>query len=350
MSDILHKDSAQTPPSHEPSSPEHSHPVEPPHHHHHGHGPRSERHHRSGFNLARLFVGGLVLLAGIVYLARNAGWISYDLTLTWSMVWPVLLVAFGLSLIRVRGFLGTLLGVLMTTILIILVLGLAFVSDNKGYHYTFNNSDSGMYSSQIIIAKEAAVQNADISLKVGAGDFRVYGGSASSALISGMAESTIAQTTSHSEISGTSQRVSIDQQGRGFHLGRNTNRVSLGLATDVPLNLTVEVGASDTTLDLGDVILQNLNINAGASNLTVIVGDKSSSHLIIDAGASSVSLVVPQAAGVKISLDSGLSSKNIAGFNQADEHTYVSENYDTAEKKIEVDLHSGASDLDVQRR
>lgn len=50
-----------------------------------------------------LVVGFLVAGIGLAYLGRNLEWFEIDLSIMWNLFWPVIIILFGLSLIRGRA-------------------------------------------------------------------------------------------------------------------------------------------------------------------------------------------------------------------------------------------------------
>jgi hypothetical protein len=73
-------------------------------------------------------------------------------------------------------------------------------------------------------------------------------------------------------------------------------------------------------------------------------------RLTIDGGASSFNISLPEGVGAKITIDAGLSSKNFPNFKKIDENNYETENYSTAQKKIDMDLDVGVSSINLNWR
>ena len=67
----------------------------------------------------------------------------------------------------------------------------------------------------------------------------------------------------------------------------------------------------------------------------------------IDAGASSINISLPRSVGVKLEVDGALTSRNFQDFEMLDGDTWQSRNYDSAVKKIEIDIDAGVSSLNV---
>jgi hypothetical protein len=83
---------------------------------------------RESFNMGRIFLGIMVVLTGLYFLAQNAGLIPFYLKLSWDKIWPLFLIFIGLSMIDFRGWLGVLLGILAILMLLAAILALFFMS------------------------------------------------------------------------------------------------------------------------------------------------------------------------------------------------------------------------------
>ncbi|KKW22510.1 MAG: hypothetical protein UY65_C0023G0018 [Parcubacteria group bacterium GW2011_GWA2_51_12] len=92
----------------------------------------------------------------------------------------------------------------------------------------------------------------------------------------------------------------------------------------------------------------DFNLDTGASSLDLIFGDKqATSRVAVDAGASSINITIPRTVGAKLVVDGGLSSRNFQDFRSLGEGEYESENYASAQKKVEINIDAGVSSLNV---
>jgi hypothetical protein len=89
-----------------------------------------EQTYHKGINLGKLFLGFLLVFAGLVYFAREAGFLPMYGGMHWTQLWPVVLIFSGLSLIRIRGFVGVVLGLAFT----ILILGITAYAMFRGQY------------------------------------------------------------------------------------------------------------------------------------------------------------------------------------------------------------------------
>lgn len=75
-------------------------------------------HHSSpcccGFNFGKLLLGLLLIAFGLLFFAKALGLLSFNWHLSWSYLWPLLIVFFGLSLLNRGHWVATLIGVFVT--------------------------------------------------------------------------------------------------------------------------------------------------------------------------------------------------------------------------------------------
>jgi hypothetical protein len=126
------------------------------------------------------------------------------------------------------------------------------------------------------------------------------------------------------------------------------NKLTLALTDKLPVELTVDSGASTLNLDLEQYILSALTVDAGASAIDIRLGEKvkNGAKIVVDAGASTIKISLPKGVGTRIKFDSGLTTKNLSGFTENGSY-YENESYKTSEKKIEIELKAGVSTIDV---
>jgi len=73
------------------------------------------------FNLGRFFIGLLIILIGLVVLARNTGYINFDISLNWDLIWPILIIIAGFSMLNLRGWPGMIIGIIFSLAIVILI-------------------------------------------------------------------------------------------------------------------------------------------------------------------------------------------------------------------------------------
>jgi hypothetical protein len=300
------------------------------HHHHNdrGRGPGG------------MFIGLIVVAIGVYFLGKQAGWFPEDVEINWNWIWPLFIIAIGVSMLSRRGIFGWLLTTIMTIGVIGFLAAAAFGAFGKS---------EPLQTDTVSIAKAADVKALALSIDTGAGNLTVSGGS--DQLITGTHTHYGMQLEQTSVVENGTQRVQLKTTKDWGWIGRHRNDLTLQLANDVPTQLTVASGAMDMTLDLTSVQATNIDVSTGASDLTLTLGDKADSAKVhVGAGASSITVNLPKTLGARLIWSAGASSKTLPDFNKIDDKTYETSNYASASKKVDLDFDLGAASLTVNWR
>ena len=133
----------------------------------------------------------------------------------------------------------------------------------------------------------------------------------------------------------------------GSHFQNPKNKIDLKLNQDILYNIFIDTGATTVDYDLTQFKINQLSINSGASDINLIAPSYDC-NINIDSGVSKIKILVPREAGVKIQLDTGISMKNIANdFQKQQDNNYISDNYQSSEFRINVDIDCGLSQIDI---
>ena len=66
-------------------------------------------------------------------------------------------------------------------------------------------------------------------------------------------------------------------------------------------------------------------------------------------GAAALRIYVPETSGCKVNGEMVLVTKDLDGFRKNNSDLYITENYDSAKDKIDIDIQGGVASLDVKR-
>lgn len=295
------------------------------------------------FNPVKFFLGLAFIFFGLVFFAKNIGWAKIDLYFNWAVIWPFFVILFGLSLIKFRGWLGVFFGVASTMAIFCLIV---FIIFNQSI---FRNQPN-IKKETILISKDEQVKAMIVEIKTSIISLTI--GSEEKDALSGNFESNSLELNQKISMENNVQKIILETKGNWpKFIGKKINNLDLKINPEIPTKLIINTGASSAKLDLSELMIEVLDIDAGASSIDLNLGDKVNSIKVdIDAGASSLDITLPKTIGVKLNLDSGLSSKNLNDFQKIDDNHYQSNNYDTQEKKIDLDLDLGVSSLNIDWR
>jgi hypothetical protein len=126
-------------------------------------------------------------------------------------------------------------------------------------------------------------------------------------------------------------------------------QTDLQITNQIPVDLWLNLGATDLKADFSKIILNSLSMNAGAGANNIKLGTMSPKISVeINAGASNIKIMVPKASGLKVQRATGLVAveyNDIEMGEESDKYIRESTNFGAA-NNIEVNLKAGASSVE----
>ena len=302
--------------------------------------PRSNasRQNARRWRVGRIFWGLLLVLIGGLILASNYGLVSVD-WFNLLRLWPLFIVAIGLSVLTVRGWAGRLLSV------VFVILALCAVT----YALIYAPQDTRQTSTYNITSQKIdSATAADINIKTGLGQLDINTANQTDVAQAHL-ESNISNLTNDTTLASTTQITNIITDATsGWPVGNVDNRLSVNVTRSLPIKLNLDIGASNITADLTLARLQNLDIKSGATKSDIKLGDSEDLTTVsLDSGASSFLIRVPVSSGVIVKLD-GVTSNHLDGLVKIGD-TYKSANYESATKKINIVGRLGLASFTLKR-
>ncbi|MCL4510822.1 MAG: DUF5668 domain-containing protein [Bacteroidetes bacterium] len=298
--------------------------------------------------ISRLFAGILITLLGIALILTNFDIVS----LNWHFIfklWPILLIFGGISMLvsdsKWRGILFAVTSVLV----LVWIFSLASIGWGN-FRGIFHHDGRFTHNQEFTQDMSKDVRHAVLTLNAGAGYFSIN--DTSSELFYAHTESNVGDYALDANKDGSTERLDFTLKSREDHwsFGGSKNHVEMMLNPKPDWNLNVDVGACSVNFDLTPFIIRTAEIKAGASSLRIRLGDKSdTTHLSMDTGASSVVVYVPESAGCQINDRAELSSKTFDNFMKDSDGIYHTPNFDSAKKKVFIDIKAGVSSIKVKR-
>jgi hypothetical protein len=258
---------------------------------------------------SEVFWGGLLIVAGLLFLAGNVWGFN-----AWAFLWPLFLIVVGAgvlwSVLREPGEVET-----------------------KSLSYPLEGENG-----------------ARIRIQYGAGRLSVSGGVASGVLLDG-------------EFAGGVHHTRRRTGGRAEILLRTPNDFwswwpwspgahdwDVHLSPEIPLTLKIESGANETRLDLRSLQVTDLRVETGASSTKIMLPEAAGqTHVKVEAGAASVHIAVPENVAARIESEVALGSISIdkQRFPRSG-NVYASPDYTTAENRVDIHVEGGVGSLTVR--
>ena len=295
----------------------------------------------------QLFWGTFLSVLGIIILMVKFDLLYVNWEFVWDM-WPFIFIIWGLSVIFKNTKFKPVSAVLSGLFVAVFVYGIFFdITDSVSVMEEFD--DRG-YSREFSKDIDSNITYANLEVDLAVGSFYIR--KSTDNLIYGRSRGTMADYSLETDYKDSTVWIKIDNEDQKIKvLGKPAaNKLELKLNDRPEWDIRVNLGAARTYLDLTPFNVGNLVLNAGAANIKVKLGSQSeTTYVNVNMGAAGLELLIPKSSGCKITGDMFLVAKDLEGFNRKENGYYLTENYDTAEKKVLVDFDSGVSSLKIKR-
>src|SRR3972149_7029271 len=303
----------------------------------------------------RAATGFLVLFLSVILLITTADIVSWNIWLFVWQFWPMFFVIFGMAFLMKRWNASFFIGIPIF-ILIFSVMGAGLWTTWKDQYFeteNFTNENvKGITESKIANEIPKNIKEADVKIRLGAGDIKV--GSISdpnSPLVyDGVHISNFFSLNQRLETLGKRAKANFQTSPfikRPFS-SKSVNELNINFSQKLNYSLEVESGASDIDLNLEKLKISKLELDAGASNVMAKLGNTSDVDIKVKSGVSSLRFYIPKDSGIKITSKSALSSNNFGDFGLTKtKKSWESKNRAEAKNKVNIDIGSGASKIEL---
>ena len=329
---------------------------------------------RTGYR--SLFWPIVLIAVGVIWLLGNLGIISGANIVVLLRLWPLLLIIVGLDLLfgRQSPVIGALIGIGA----VVLIVGLMLVGPSIGL---------GAPDVEAVIDEfeeaRGDTTSANINLDLSLGETTIQALNDSTDLFT--AEVSHVGELIYEVEGETEKTIRLSQQETsiGFFEGfsflgaafdNNQNLYwEIGLSPDVPLDLNINSGVGENTLDLSQLNITGLNINSGVGNINlrlpappesyhaslnggageinITIADDAALSLDVSGGVGNVMIDVPDGAAVRVNGSSGLGNLDMGGeFRRVggSDDVWETANFDEADRRITIEFDGGVGNLMVQ--
>jgi hypothetical protein len=282
-------------------------------------------------------VGGILLLfLGVLLLLQNLGVLPWGLWYNLLWFWPVIIVLIGVNIVlhRVNPWITA----LILIAILGTVLGITF--------WQYGTQEEVRPANQIYSEPLGDIKQGQAMMRFVAGDFRVASLPSGSA---GFVVATPAGDSSSAGFQATLKRnkneALLSLEARGFSQG--ISRVpgvkgEIDLARDIPLMLSINGVMSNLVLNLKDLTVNRLEMDAVMGNYQVEMPSAPGTiNANIKGTFSNIEIVIPPGVAASIVSNNtfGVSEVDKSRFPQKGQ-AYVSPDYDTASRKIDLKVDS----------
>lgn len=308
----------------------------------------------------KIFWGVMLVLIGILFILKNIGVIFFDWQTIWRL-WPIILILWGVSILPVKDYIKLIISIAAIGISIFLVNQYdktgyySFDRNNRGRgnRFEWNNTDSDNSSGskqEMFQAFDSLVTRVDLKLEAAAGDFKMEETIPEDKMLTFVKTGNIGNYSMTSRDDSTKRFVELKINESNVRMQNRGNKVVLGLNTYPTWDLDLDIGAASIDFDLSNHKVGSLNIDGGACSVKIKLGeDQEHTDVDIDAGAASIELLIPKGAGAELKTETALTSRDFQGFKKINTGLYRTDNFETSDQKVMIDIDAAVSSISIRR-
>jgi hypothetical protein len=292
-------------------------------------------------HLATLYILILGISLAVIYYQGVYQNNSLYIYAPFTHIWPIALIAVGLSIFRVKSSASLMVGVFLLILAIIITSFSVSIRKDaiESNTQTISSSMSGMKS----INTDMSFNTTDISIKGGESDI-------DGKYISNYGILANSITTYKDSV----RNINLQQLDIKPGFGLYSKKVTLIFPKNIPAIFDINANLSLLSLDLKDILLKSANFTLKGSEASINLDQiEKESTLNITSTASRVTVTIPANTKVLLSTNHRFTTNDFIGFTQKGEDSklYESSNYkdldDNEEKTLGVNLNSTFSQIKV---
>lgn len=300
-----------------------------------------------------VFWGILLIAIGTLFLFDRLDIFEFEWRLL-GRLWPLLIILWGVSILPVKSFLKVALALLVGGLGVYMYSQQAEKSygNTTIYDYPYDDaelSEDSLVSQTFSYAYSDDIERAVLELEASAGVYKLDG-TTGDLIRAEKRGSKMAYNFRVEELDGES-RVVISQRDAKVSIGKNkTTRFDIMLNTSPQWSFDLDVGAAELNFDLSAFEVSEIDLDGGAAAIEIRLGEQMlPTNIKIDAAASAIVLKIPSSAACRIESSTVLSSKSFQDFMKQENGSYETDDFDSANQQIFIDIDAAVSSFEVKR-
>ena len=291
--------------------------------------------------------GVLFICIGFVLLLNTLGKLDWSIWAQILSLWPILLVAIGIELLFKRTPL-VFLGILSPILILLAILGPVYLDQTNGKVPSFALKECSWS-----VNPDNIVTKATLIVDISRGDLEIS--SSQEDLVSAKLKYLGRKPYCRLHYSDLDSSATLEIRERGrrwerrFLQNMKGNDWIIKLSQEPILDLRIYSAVSGADLDLSEIKVEKLRLETDVGKAKIKLGKLVPNVLAkIESDISEVTILVPKGSGLKIISDTDLSTTNFDLPLNKQEDMLFTDNFQTAENKIEVRLDGAISSLKIE--
>lgn len=294
----------------------------------------------------RSIIGLFLILVGIAWIIDITGFIHVDWYKSFKTLWPVILIATGVTMMAGRNKLVTSVVWFLSFVLFI-GYGIYQADENdfklKEEKSELNYVSSGKTPAEGEIIFDSITEEGKLIIKLGTAKINIEDGN-DDVLVK--LNTNIPNIEQHY---AEGKQAVIKYIHQEYEKTNTIRSFDLQVNRTIPWDMDTTLTVVDGKLNLSEIAVRKLNLNLEVGDLDLVIG-KRQEHAQIDikAGVTNLDIYIPKDVGLIVKSGKLLTNFTFNNINMVNkDNVYISDNYEEAEQKVEMHIQSTVSTIEI---
>jgi hypothetical protein len=199
-------------------------------------------------------------------------------------------------------------------------------------------------SSQQIDAGAAESVRADI--RMSAGELHMEGGAPKLMNATYRYSQGIGTPAVRYDVTGAHGQLFVESGKNSQSGGKTENTWDLQMSSDMPLDMTVNLGAGESTLDMSQLLVRSVDVNIGAGEMTLNMAGKYKRDVTVQVhgGVGEARIRLPKDIGAEVKATGGIGSIDTKGLTKRD-GKYYNDAYADDKPAVRMEVQGGIGNI-----
>jgi hypothetical protein len=186
------------------------------------------------------------------------------------------------------------------------------------------NFDPGPVESSSSNIDSGGAESVRADIRMGAGELHIEGGASKLLNASYHYSENIGAPVVRYDVTGAHGQLTVESPKHSQSGDKATNIWDLQMTSDIPLDMTVNLGAGESTLDLSQLLVRSVDVNMGVGEMTLNLAGKYKRDVTarVNGGVGEAKIRLPKELGVEVKATGGIGSIETTGLTRRDGKYY----------------------------
>jgi hypothetical protein len=193
-----------------------------------------------------------------------------------------------------------------------------------------------------------AAESVRAEIRMGAGELHIEGGAPKLMTGTFHYSESIGPPTVRYDVTGAHGRLLVESPKNSQSGNKTVNTWDLRMGSDMPLDMTVNLGAGESTLDMSQLQVRSVEVNIGAGEMTLNMAGKYKRDVTVQVqgGVGEARIRLPKDIGAEVKATGGLGSIDTKGLTKRD-GKYYNDAYAEGKPAVRMEVQGGIGNINL---